>query len=204
MERRMEFRNATSLDTRRLYQLILEHTRPYRHDRLRVAVRWSRGAAFSGTCFYNDGKIFVNLGRTNRYPYAVATHVARSQSNRTHWWRETYSLKVRDGYELALFVYLHELYHYLVKQAGRSPRRKEAMCDRFATRVLVDRLGCRLADARGRPVPRLGWDFQDVEQFVVEAPRQRMYTLEEAAVVRAIPVRIVGARLTAARRPEDG
>lgn len=199
----MEFRNATGLDTNRLHQLILEHTRPYRHDQLRVSIRWSRGAAFSGTCFYNDGRIFVNLGPSNRYPYAIATHVARSQSNRTHWWRETYSLQVRDAYELTLFVYLHELYHYLVKQAGRNPRRKEAMCDRFATRVLVDQLGCRLTDAQGRVVPRVHWDFQDVAQFVAEAPRQRIYTLEEAAVVRAIPVRIVGARSAAARRPEE-
>ena len=62
----------------------------------------------------------MNLGRRNRYPYALATHVARAESNRTHWWREVYVLDIASAYELVLFVYLHELFHWLVMSAGRN------------------------------------------------------------------------------------
>jgi hypothetical protein len=167
----MEFRNSTELDGERLRRLFLRYSEPYRHQRLSVSVRYSRGADFSGTCFYRDARIFVNLGRYVCYPYSLGTQIARAQSNRTHWWRETYRLSIADAYQLALFVYLHELYHYLVKTAGRSPRRKESRCDRFATRVLVDEYGARVTDSRGRLVAREAWDFQDVETFVAKARR---------------------------------
>lgn len=198
----MDFENATDLDSVRLERLFVRHTAPYRHDRLRVRVRYSRGTDFSGTCYYGDHRIFVNLGRDNRYPYRLGTHVAKSQSNATHWWRETYRLVILDAYQLALFVYLHELYHYLVKQARRNPRRKEAMCDRFAARVLVDEYGGRMLDAHGRAVVRDDWDFQDVHAFVAAAPKQPL-TLWDAVAApppRPIPVRILGAQ-TGSRRP---
>lgn len=168
----MDFQNATTLDDDRLHQLFLRHTRPYRHDNLRVRVRYSRGADFSGTCFYKDGRIFINLGRHLRFPYALGTHLAKASSNRTHWWRETYEIRVSDAYQLALFIYRHELYHYLVKVAGRNPRRKESMCDRFAARALVDGFGCPVRDPRGQPVARNAWDFKDLDAFVAAAPRE--------------------------------
>jgi hypothetical protein len=178
----MDFDNSTHLDSRRLAALFLDHTAPYRHERLRVRVRYSRGAAFSGTCYYRDSRIFVNLGRRNGYPFLLATGIARAQSNRTHWWRDVYRLVLADAYQLALFVYLHELYHYLVKAARRNTRRKEAMCDRFAARVLVDRYGCPLIDPESRAVPRERWDFQDLGAFVAAAPKE-----PRVAVVQPIP-----------------
>jgi hypothetical protein len=191
----MQFRNSTALDGARLEALFLRHTAPYRHDRLKVHVRPSRGADFSGTCFYRDARLFVNLGPHNRYPYAVGTHLARARSNRTHWWRETYRLIVADAYQLALFVYLHELYHYLVKTAGRCPRRKEAMCDRFAAAALVDHFGARVIDADGRPVPRETWDFQDVYAFVAAAPQDPLTLWDLVGPrPRPIPVTILGVR----------
>ncbi len=186
----MEFHNATALETSRLHALLLRYTRAYRHEKLVVRVRYSRGADFSGTCFYREGRIFVNVGRHVRYPYQLGTHVARACERRAGWWREVYRLTVRDGYQLVLFVYLHELFHYLVALAGRSPRRKEAMCDRFATRVLVDDFHCPLRDSRGRPVPRSRWDFQDLDAFVARARRA---SAPAVAARRAIPVRIAGA-----------
>lgn len=195
----MDFRNTTDLDSERLARLFVRHTWPYRHDRLTVRVRYSRGADFSGTCYYADARIFVNLGRHNRYPYRLATHIARSQSDRTHWWRETYRLLVPDAYQLALFVYLHELYHYLVKRAGRNPRRKEAMCDRFATRALVGLGAGPVLDARGRPVARADWDFQDLDAFVAAAPRVCTLWDLPARAPRPIPVVIHGVR-TGTRR----
>jgi hypothetical protein len=179
----MEFRNSTELEGEWLRQLFLRHSEAYRHNRLSVSVRYSRGADFSGTCFYRDARIFVNLGRHVRYPYSLGTQIARAQSNRTHWWRETYRLSIADPYQLALFVYLHELYHYLVKTAGRSPRRKESRCDRFATRVLVDDYGARVTDGQGRLVAREAWDFQDLETFVAKARRAPKTRTEPAARV---------------------
>ncbi|MGD8451165.1 MAG: hypothetical protein PVJ57_05050 [Phycisphaerae bacterium] len=167
----MDFSNATALDSAHLQRLFVRHTLPYRHDALRVRVRYSRGADFSGTCYYGDGRIFVNLGRHLRFPYEMGTHIARAQSNRTHWWRETYRVRLADAYQVALFVYLHELYHFLVKLAGRSPRRKESRCDRFAARVLVGEYGCPVSDGRGRPVQREEWDFQDLDGLVAKAPQ---------------------------------
>ncbi len=199
----MDFRNSTELDAQTLHRLYVQHTRPYRHDKLVVRVRYSRGADFSGTCYYTEARILVNLGRHVTYPYRLGTHIARSKSNRTHWWRETYRLVVKTRYELALFVYLHELYHFLVFEAGRNPRRKEAMCDRFAVRALVDHHGCRVVDRSGRRVPREAWDFQDVEAFVAGAPRDPAPTLFEEllpARPRKVPVRILGLR--AGTRPK--
>ena len=65
-----------------------------------------------------------------------------------------------------LVGFLHGLYHWLIRKARRNMRQKEAMCDRFAARHLVDRFGATVRDDRGRPVPRSEWDFQDVDGFV--------------------------------------
>lgn len=184
----MDFQNTTRLGSSRLLNMFLQHTAPYRHDALAVRVRYSRGADFSGTCYYATQRIFVNLGRNVRYPYLLGTHIARSQSNATHWWRETYKLVIADAYQLVLFVYLHELYHYLVQQARRNTRRKEAMCDRFAVRTLVDHYGCLIVDSHRRAVPRHDWDFQDVDGFVAAAPK----ATPAVAGVPSIPVRIRG------------
>lgn len=187
------FRNSTTLDGERLHRMFLRHTAPYRHDTLEVAVRYSRGADFSGTCQYRDARIFVNLGRHVRFPYELSTNIAKARSNGTHWWRETYRVQVADAYQLALFVYLHELYHHLVKLAGRSPRRKEARCDRFAIRILVDEYGSRVCDSRGQAVPREQWDFQDLDALVAKArraPGRRPAQLEPR--VHEIPVTVHG------------
>ncbi|MBN2447417.1 MAG: hypothetical protein JXO22_11855 [Phycisphaerae bacterium] len=185
----MKFRNSTDLDTDTLQELILRHTAPYRHDRLTVSVRYSRGADFSGTCYYRHACIYVNIGRDVRYPYRMATEIAKARTERGFWWRETYYLILGDAYELALFVYMHELYHHLVKQAGRNPRRKEAMCDRFATQTLVDNHGCCILDPAGQPVPRDLWDFKDLHEFVSAAPKQPQVKIH---MPRPIPVRIRG------------
>lgn len=168
----MRFSNRTLLDSDRLRGMFERHTAPYRHDGLTVRVRYSRSADFSGVCFYRDSRLHINLGRHNRYPYRLATHVARAQSNSRCWWRDLHQLELADAYQLALFIYLHELFHYLVKSAGRCPRRKESMCDRFAARVLVDQYGVPLRRTDGRSVARSDWDFQDLERFVAAAPRE--------------------------------
>lgn len=167
----VNFSNTTALDSDRLHAMFVRHTQPYCHEKLTVRVRFSRSSDFSGSCYYRDSRIFINLGRKNKYPYRLYVHLAKAQSNRRYWWRRASFLTVQDAYELALFIYLHELFHFLVKQAGRSTRRREAMCDRFAARVLVDQMGRNITDKFNREIPRSLWDFQDLEGVVAAAPR---------------------------------
>lgn len=169
----MELTNSTTLGTDRLRAMFEPHLIGWKCDRLKVRLRWSRGAEFSGTCRYADRVITINLGRTNRYPYRMDTHVARPRRNRTHWWRPVCEIELRDAYQLALFVFLHELYHWFVRQSRRNTRQKEGMCDRFAARVLLDEYGCRLADSHGRVLPREEWDFRDLLGFVQGARSKR-------------------------------
>ena len=165
----LQLANSTQLDSDRLRGMMLEAAQGWPVRRLRLRVRYSRGADFSGTCYYRHNQVYVNLGRHLRYPYRMSTSVARARSNRRTWWKPIYALELADPYLVVLFVFLHEFYHWLVHKARRNPRQKESMCDRFATRILVDRFGCRLYDESGRPVPRDAWDIQDVERFVAAA-----------------------------------
>ncbi|MGE3182650.1 MAG: hypothetical protein AB7N71_13540 [Phycisphaerae bacterium] len=177
----MELTNSTSLRTAILHELFLRHTLPYLHDKLVVRVRYTRSTDFSGTCYYREGRIYVNVGRHLTFPYRMYTNVARPKSGSTHWSREAYTLQFRNSTQLALFIYLHELYHYLVHAARRNPRQKEGMCDRFAARVLVDHFGCVMRDARGRPVARESWDFQDLDGFVAKAAKVPHYATPPCA-----------------------
>lgn len=167
----MDFRNSTQLDSDRIERMFLSALEGWPHERLRVFVRYSRGAEFSGSCFYRDGRIYVNLGQKNRYPFRIETCIARARSDATCWWRESYGIEVGSPYELVLFVFLHEVYHWLVRLARRNVRQKESRCDRFAVRRLVDCHGAVVTDRLGRPVVRQDWDFQDLEGFVAAARR---------------------------------
>jgi hypothetical protein len=69
---------------------------------------------------------------------------------------------------------MHELYHLLIYRARRNIRQKEAMCDRFAARWMVDRFGAIVRDPRGRPVRRSEWDFQDLDGFVAAVLDRRV------------------------------
>lgn len=169
----MILRNRTHLDTDRLLAMCRDAVAGWPTDGLCVWVRYSRGADFSGVCYYQTGRIFINLGRHLMYPYLLRTHLARAQSGRNSWWRDLYTLEIADAGQLALFIYLHEFYHWLVRRARRNTRQKEGMCDRFAARVLVDRWGAVVRDGEGRLVDRGAWDFQDLEGFVAAARVRR-------------------------------
>ncbi len=168
----MRLKHSTSMDSRRLERTLNDAVAAWPHDELDVIVRYSRSADFSGSCYYNDNLVRVNVGRHLEYPYRMDTMIARTESNKRYWWRELYSVAMRDVYQVALFVFLHEFYHWLVKRARRNVRQKEARCDRFAARVLVDRYGATVQDSRGELVPRESWDFQDLDGFVAAAMRR--------------------------------
>jgi hypothetical protein len=165
----MQLYNATRLGTERLASLLGRYVDGWDHRGLKVYVRYSRGADFSGTCRYDRARIYVNVGRHVTYPYRITTHLARARSNARVWWKPLYHVAVADAYQLVLFGFLHELYHWLVKKAGRNPHQKESMCDRFAAGRLVEDWGSRVLDERGRPVARETWCFQDLESFVAAA-----------------------------------
>ena len=192
------FDNATDLDDGRLRRMCLDAVADWRMDGATIRVRYSRGADFSGTCCYQTRRIFVNIGRHLKYPYHMGTHLARARSNARSWWKPVYTVELADPYRLALFVFLHECFHFLVKRARRNPRQKESMCDRFAARVLIDQYGAGVRDQRGRLVAREEWDFQDLYSFVEGARRKRTSTRRprsaSAASVRGArqPVEIGG------------
>lgn len=185
----MEFRNTTALDSARLRGMMERAIAGWPDDRIDVHVRYSRGAEFSGSCYYESGRIHINLGRHNRYPYLLQTVIARPKSNGRYWWRDLYSVELADACELALFVFLHEFYHWLVKLSRRNVRQKEGRCDRFAARVLVDQYAAAVRDAKGRLVAREDWDFQDLDGFVAAARRctRRVRSVPQAKAGRPGP-----------------
>lgn len=180
----MRLRNSTDIDSQRLASMFAESIRTWPSDGIDVSVRFSRGAEFSGSCHYSPPRIYINLGRDNEYPYLIRTHIARANSNARCWWRELYTVELEDASQLALFIFLHEFYHWLVRKARRNSRQKEARCDRFATRYLVDAFGCVVRDTKNRPVSRETWDFQDLDGFVAAARRTHSIRMPQSAARR--------------------
>jgi len=176
----IDFGNTTELSSDRLLALFLEGLRGWSVGRITVRVRYSRGADFSGTCFYADKRIFINIGRNLKYPYRMDSNLARAQTYGRVWRRPLYSIELKDAYQLALFVFMHELYHLLVKRAGRNTRQKEAMCDRFAARHLVDRFHAPVRRDTGERAAREEWYFQDLERFVAAARDQSLPPIRAA------------------------
>ncbi len=176
----IDFGNSTELSSDRLLTLFLEGLRCWSVGRITVRVRYSRGADFSGTCFYADKRIFINIGRHLRYPYRMDTNIARAKTRGSVWLRPLFSIELKDAYQLAVFIFMHELYHLLVKRAGRNTRQKEAMCDRFAARHVVDRFGAAIRRNTGERALRSEWDFQDLERFVAAARDQSLPPIRTA------------------------
>ncbi len=165
----MIFKNTTSLDGGRLLSMFHDAVRPFPTDDLDVRIRYSRSSDFSGTCYYETQRLHVNLGRHLTYPYIMDTYIARAVTTRSAWTKPLYSIELADGYQVVLFVLLHEYFHWLVKRAGRNTRRKESMCDRYAARILAERHGATVRDPDGLRVDRRVWDFQDLTRFVAAA-----------------------------------
>lgn len=178
----IDFANATHLSSDRLFELFLNGLRGWNVGRITVRVRYTRSTDFSGTCFYADKRIFINLGRNLRYPYRMDTHIAKAQRWGNVWRRPLYSMEMKDAYQLALFIFMHELYHLLVKRAGRNTRQKEAMCDRFAAKHLIERFGTVVKNNQGERALRGAWDFQDLDGFVAAA---RDRSLQQVRAARA-------------------
>lgn len=174
-------RNSTALADAELLELVTSAVRGWSTGELFIWVRYSRGADFSGACMYRTQRIYVNLGRHLTFPYRLRTYIARSRTSGRRWVKPLYSLMIADPQQLFFFVFLHELYHLLVKRTRRNTRQKESMCDRFAARQLVDRFGVEVQGTRSQPVDRPAWDFQDLDRFVAGA---RLASADNRAIVR--------------------
>jgi hypothetical protein len=183
----MELHNSTALNTEALRHLFIGAVAGWPNEGLKVFVRYSRGAEFSGSCYYRPPRIHINLGRRNRYPYLIRTHIARPQHDPRSWWRELYGVPAADASQLAFFIFMHEFYHWLVKKARRNSRQKEGRCDRFAVRAMVERWGMPVLNPKGRVVRREEWDFQDLDGFVAAARTAGRQS--RSPKVRAMPVR---------------
>lgn len=193
-EPRMVLKNSTSLDTGRLRGMFLGAIESWPTRSLDIRIRYSRGSDFSGTCYYEHDRIYVNLGRHLEYPYRMDTYLARAVSTRRAWWKPLYTIELADGYQVVLFVLLHEYYHWLVRRAGRNNRQKESMCDRFAARILADRYDARIRDPKGRPVPREAWSFQDLEAFVASARTPGKRSVRSIAPPKPLATPTIGAQ----------
>ncbi len=163
---RMEITNNTTLSTSKLETMFQAATARWTAHRLKVAVRYSRGAVYSGTFASNPVRIYVNIDRKNHYPLKIETSIARARTTTYTWYKPMYSIYPANAYQLALLVFLHEFYHYLIHRARRNNRQKESMCDRFAVSHLVDGYHLKVYDSRGRSIDRSQWCFQDLEGFV--------------------------------------
>ncbi len=168
----IDYCNGTELESHRVLARCKDALSGWSVRSLTLRVRYSRGADFSGTCFYAGRRIFINVGRHLQYPYAMQTNLGRAKNHGRYWARPIYLVELESAYDLVLFIFLHELYHLLIRIARRNPRQKESMCDRFAARYLVDRFGSQVRTKEGAPVPREEWDFQDLDGFVARARRR--------------------------------
>ena len=165
----IDFKNTTHLAGDQILAMCEEGMRGWAVGSIILRIRYSRGADFSGTCFYADRRVYINLGPHLKYPYRMDTNLAKVKLSGTRWRRPIYSMELKDAYQVVLFVFMHELYHLLVKKARRNTRQKESMCDRFAARHLVDYFGAPVRDEAGRRVARELWDFQNLDGFVAAA-----------------------------------
>lgn len=179
--------NATALCTRTLDSLFRAAMNGWSVGRVDVRVRYSRGADFSGACYYAGQRIFINLGRHLSFPYRLTTHLAPARRAGAVWYRRAIELPLNDGHQVVAFIFAHELFHLLVKRAGRNPRQKEGMCDRFAARFVTEQFGTEARMPDGARVPRAEWDFQDLERFVRRA-RDRVGFVVAPGSPRLLPV----------------
>ena len=113
----MDFHNSTELSDEKLLGLCSEGMAGWAVGTVSVYIRYSRGADLSGTCYYSDRRIYVNIGRHVVYPYQMGTNLARARTIGRYWYKPMYNVEIKSGYELALFVFMHELYHLLLKRA---------------------------------------------------------------------------------------
>ncbi len=123
----MKLVNGTHLEG--IEERIQEVVRGYDEvENLKVRVRYTRKKAktpYSGICYYKEDKIGVSVNPENKYPVKIRIG---SPFNKSSW--QYYYLDSPE--EVVMFVFLHELSHYLDYKNSLSVRCKQTKADKFA------------------------------------------------------------------------
>ncbi len=104
----MQITNNTELSTDRIEGMFNRAADGWASANLKVAVRYSRGAIYSGTYALKPPRIYINIGRRTLYPMKIETSIARARTIGSSWWKPSYHIFASDEYQLALIVLLHE------------------------------------------------------------------------------------------------
>jgi hypothetical protein len=123
----MKLINKTNLEgiEKKVYELVMGYNGM---ENLQVKIKYTKENAktpYSGVCYYREDKIRVSINPKNRYPLKITVG---SPFNKSSW--QNYYLNSEE--ELALFVFLHEISHYIDYKNGLSVRCKQTKADKFA------------------------------------------------------------------------
>ena len=124
----MELFNSTDWDMDFLH----EYVKDYDTAGLRTYVKDIKAGArvpYSGVCYYKKGRIRVSINPKNRYPLTVRVGSPFDKSSWKYYQMDSHK-------EIASFVFLHELSHYLDYKSGVPVRCKQTKSDNFALRTM--------------------------------------------------------------------
>jgi hypothetical protein len=124
----MELINQTSRDM----DFLQDYVKEYDTEGLRVYMKDIKAGArvpYSGVCYYKKGRIRVSINPKNRYPLTLRVG---SPFNKESW--KYYQMKTYE--DIASFVFLHELSHYLDYKNNVPVRCKQTKSDNFALKKM--------------------------------------------------------------------
>lgn len=120
----MKLYNSTGIDTSALERHAAEYDTGDLHTYVRLIRRGAK-TPYSGVCYYKRARIRVSINPRNLYP--VPVRVGSPFDSRK--WRH---YMMNSPEQLAEFIFLHELSHYLDYKNGVPVRCKQTKADMFA------------------------------------------------------------------------
>ena len=124
----MKVYNSTDIGT----EIIEKHAAKYETENLRTYLRHIREGAqtpYSGVCYYKEGRIRVSINPRNLYPVPIRVGSPFDASKWRHY-------MMGSAEQLAEFIFLHELSHYLDYRNGIPVRCKQTKSDMFALKKM--------------------------------------------------------------------
>jgi len=123
-----EMKILNKTEFREMDEILRSYVENYNLENLIVKISYMRKGAkspYSGICYYKKNKIRVSINKNNKYPIKIKVG---SPFNTASW--EYYYLNSPE--EVILFVFLHEISHYLDYINGLAMGCKETKADKFA------------------------------------------------------------------------